>query len=167
MKYNIEKSKVQMRRGTLELCVLSMIARNEMYPSDIIDEMDKANLLVVEGTLYPLLTRLKNAGLLTYRWQESPQGPPRKYYSLTEKGQQIRNELVQTWQKLVSSVANINKVTEAMNTANNANNELNPPNPPPIKDPAAENIETEEPQNNPYIDISIKVDEPETEEPNE
>ncbi len=101
---NLEKSKTQMRRGILELCVLSIIAKAEAYPSDIIKEMKKSNLLVVEGTLYPLLTRLKNAKLLTYRWQESTSGPPRKYYSLTSDGEKVLSELQGCWNELVEAV---------------------------------------------------------------
>ncbi len=98
-----------MRRGVLELCVLSVISRSEAYPSDIIKEMDNANLLVVEGTLYPLLTRLKNAQILSYRWQESTSGPPRKYYSLTEKGLAFLKELHDTWAELVNAVNSTTK----------------------------------------------------------
>ncbi len=101
---NIEKSKTQMRRGILELCVLSIISKSEAYPSEIIKEMKKSNLLVVEGTLYPLLTRLKNAKLLTYRWQESTSGPPRKYYSLTPEGETVLGELQGCWNELVEAV---------------------------------------------------------------
>ncbi len=104
MKVNIEKSKTQMRRGILEFCVLSLISAKEMYPSDILKALKKANLIVVEGTLYPLLTRLKNAGLLTYRWEESRSGPPRKYYALTPNGKRFRGELQATWDELVASV---------------------------------------------------------------
>lgn len=101
---NIENSKAQMRRGILELCILSMIAGNEMYPSDIIKGLKEANVLVVEGTLYPLLNRLKNGGYLTYRWVESKSGPPRKYYVLTQEGEDFKTELQNTWQELVHAV---------------------------------------------------------------
>ena len=83
---NIENTQSQMRKGILEFCILSIIRRGEAYPSDIVEEMKAANLQILEGTLYPLLTRLKNASMLTYRWVESNSGPPRKYFSLTEKG---------------------------------------------------------------------------------
>ncbi len=106
-KVNIEKSKTQMRRGILEFCVLSIIAQSEKYPSEIIKEMKKANLLVVEGTLYPLLTRLKNANLLTYRWEESRSGPPRKYYRLTTEGEHFKDALQLTWQELNRAVNSI------------------------------------------------------------
>jgi len=82
-----------MRKGILEFCILSIIRRGEAYPSDIVEEMKTANLHILEGTLYPLLTRLKNADMLTYRWVESNSGPPRKYFSLTEKGQSFFKEL--------------------------------------------------------------------------
>ena len=100
----LDNTKAQMRRGVLEMCILSLINREEMYPSDIIKEMKDAKLIVVEGTLYPLLTRLKNADLLTYRWQESTSGPPRKYYSLTEKGKEFLEELELSWTNLRDSV---------------------------------------------------------------
>lgn len=93
-----------MRKGILEFCVLNIIARGEIYPSDILKELKSARLIVVEGTLYPLLTRLKNAGLLNYSWIESRSGPPRKYYRLTDEGQQFQQELKSTWQDLVHAV---------------------------------------------------------------
>src|SRR5665213_1169518 len=104
---NAENTKAQMRKGVLEYCILAIIAGNEIYASDIIDKMKEAKLIVVEGTLYPLLTRLKNAGLLSYRWVESVSGPPRKYYTLTEEGKSFLNELHITWDELVMAV-NIN-----------------------------------------------------------
>ncbi len=93
-----------MRKGVLEFCILSIIKQGEAYPSDIIDRMKAANLHILEGTLYPLLTRLKNAELLTYRWVESNSGPPRKYFSLTEKGAGFYQELETTWQELANAV---------------------------------------------------------------
>lgn len=104
---NIENTQSQMRKGVLEFCILSIIKRGEVYPSDIIDEMKKANLNILEGTLYPLLTRLKNADLLTYRWVESNSGPPRKYFSLTDKGAAFYNELSATWNELANAVSAI------------------------------------------------------------
>jgi PadR family transcriptional regulator PadR len=101
---NIDNTQSQMRKGVLEFCILSIIKRAEAYPSDIIEEMKKANLNILEGTLYPLLTRLKNADLLSYRWVESLAGPPRKYFSLTEKGNLFYKELETTWQELVNAV---------------------------------------------------------------
>jgi PadR family transcriptional regulator, regulatory protein PadR len=103
-KLNIENTQSQMRRGILEFCILSVIRRGEAYPSDIVEEMRDSKLLVLEGTLYPLLTRLKNAGMLTYRWVESSGGPPRKYFSLTEKGVAFYKELEDTWNELASAV---------------------------------------------------------------
>ncbi len=100
----IENTQTQMRKGILEYCILSIIARGEIYASDIIAEMRKAQLLVVEGTLYPLLTRLKNNGLLTYTWVESTGGPPRKYYSLSDEGQVVLDQLDKTWQELAFAV---------------------------------------------------------------
>lgn len=101
---NIENTASQMRKGVLEFCILSVIKQGEAYPSDIIDKMKAANLNIFEGTLYPLLTRLKNAEFLTYRWIESNSGPPRKYFSLTEKGAAFYAELETTWNELANAV---------------------------------------------------------------
>ena len=101
---NIENTSSQMRKGILEFCILSVIKQGEAYPSDIIEKMKSANLNIFEGTLYPLLTRLKNAELLTYRWVESNSGPPRKYFSLTEKGNDFYKELETTWTELSDAV---------------------------------------------------------------
>jgi len=101
---NIENTASQMRKGVLEFCILSVIKLGEAYPSDIIDKMKQANLNILEGTLYPLLTRLKNAELLTYRWVESNSGPPRKYFLLTEKGAAFYKELETTWEELANAV---------------------------------------------------------------
>lgn len=105
-----------MRKGVLEYCILSIIRRGEAYPSDIIEEMKKANIPLLEGTLYPLLTRLKNAGLLAYRWVESSSGPPRKYFSLTPEGASFYDQLHTTWNEMIAAV---NMVTN--NTAGNQN----------------------------------------------
>lgn len=104
---NIENTQSQMRKGVLEFCILSVIQRGEAYPSDIIEEMKKANLQLLEGTLYPLLTRLKNADLLNYRWVESSGGPPRKYFSLTEKGAAFYKNLEQTWREMADGVERV------------------------------------------------------------
>src|ERR1043165_7322101 len=101
---NSENAKAQMRKGVLELCILSILVHGDAYPTEIIERMKEAKLVVVEGTLYPLLTRLKNMGLLSYRWEESTSGPPRKYYRLTEVGQQFLKELEATWDEVVNSV---------------------------------------------------------------
>jgi len=100
----IPYTKAQMRKGILELCVLSIIAEKEAYPSDIIKQLESSELIVKQGTMYPLLTRLKNDGILTYNWQESEKGPPRKYYSLTEKGGEFLHGLLNTWNDLVATV---------------------------------------------------------------
>lgn len=100
-----------MRKGLLELCVLSIISEEEMYPSDIINKLKKQKMIIVEGTLYPMLTRLKNEGLLNYVWKESKTGPPRKYYQITEEGKSIRDTLSSTWQELSGSVNAIIKKT--------------------------------------------------------
>ena len=104
----INNIKSQMRKGLLEYCILSIISRDESYASDILDTLKQANLLVVEGTLYPLLTRMKNEELLTYRWQESTSGPPRKYYALTEQGQELLAQLHDEWKNIQKAVATIN-----------------------------------------------------------
>jgi len=104
----IENTKAQMRKGVLEYCILSILKDGEAYTSDILETLKDAKMLVVEGTVYPLLTRLKNAGLLSYRWEESTSGPPRKYYDLTETGKLFLNELNTTWSELQQAV---NKVT--------------------------------------------------------
>lgn len=101
---NIENTASQMRKGVLEFCVLSVIRKGEAYPSDIIEQMKSANFQLLEGTLYPLLTRLKNSGMVNYRWVESSSGPPRKYFSLTEKGQLFYQELENTWNEMVNAV---------------------------------------------------------------
>jgi PadR family transcriptional regulator PadR len=101
---NIENTKAQMRKGVLEFCILSVLKEKEAYTSEILDTLKNAKLLVVEGTIYPLLTRLKNDGLLNYRWEESTSGPPRKYYELTEIGQTFLNELDSTWTELSDAV---------------------------------------------------------------
>lgn len=102
--FNVENTKVQMRKGVLEFCILGIIAEGEVYASDILEGLKSANLLVVEGTIYPLLTRLKNSGILTYEWKESTSGPPRKYFTLTEQGNEILKELSQTWSELEFAV---------------------------------------------------------------
>ncbi|WP_026838928.1 PadR family transcriptional regulator [Gillisia sp. JM1] len=100
----IENTKAQMRKGVLEYCILSVLRDNDAYVAEILDTLKDAKLLVVEGTIYPLLTRLKNAGLLSYRWEESTSGPPRKYYGLTDTGQLFLTELTHTWDELQTAV---------------------------------------------------------------
>lgn len=100
----VENTQTQMRKGILEYCILSIISRGEIYASDIINELTKAKLLVVEGTLYPLLTRLKNNGLLSYNWKESTSGPPRKYYVLSPTGLEVLRRLDGTWEELSYAV---------------------------------------------------------------
>lgn len=96
--------KVQMRKGILDYCILAILASTDSYAPAIIAELKKAEMIVVEGTLYPILTRMKNAGYLTYRWEESTQGPPRKYYTLTEEGKQYLASLDEAWDKLVEQI---------------------------------------------------------------
>ncbi|HMO61087.1 MAG TPA: PadR family transcriptional regulator [Ferruginibacter sp.] len=123
---NIDNTASQMRKGVLEFCILSVIKQGEAYPSDIIEKMKGANLNILEGTLYPLLTRLKNAEFLTYRWVESNSGPPRKYFSLTDKGAEFYKELEATWNELANAV---NTLTEGevqpANDSNSADNNFN------------------------------------------
>jgi PadR family transcriptional regulator, regulatory protein PadR len=106
---NIENTKAQMRKGILELCILAILKQKERYPSEILEALKDTELIVVEGTLYPLLTRLKNEELLTYRWEESSSGPPRKYYSISDKGIAVLNELKTSWSTLAESVNNLIK----------------------------------------------------------
>lgn len=102
-----EEAKSQMRKGMLEFCTLLIISRDKAYSSDILKELKTADLLVVEGTLYPLLNRLKTDGLLDYKWQESDSGPPRKYYLLTAKGKERLKEMKQVWGSLVESITTL------------------------------------------------------------
>lgn len=103
----IENTKAQMRKGVLEYCILSILEHGDAYTSEILETLKASEMIVVEGTIYPLLTRLKNAGLLTYRWEESNSGPPRKYYVITENGQLFTKELSKTWGNLVKAVHQI------------------------------------------------------------
>ncbi len=104
---NLENTQVQMRKGVLEFCILSIISRGEVYASDMLSELTNAKIMVVEGTLYPLLTRLRKAGLVDYKWVESLTGPPRKYYTLTQEGNEFLKGLKDTWNELVSSTNKI------------------------------------------------------------
>lgn len=108
----LENTQSQMRKGVLEYCVLSVIARGEIYSSDIIDILTQSKLLVAEGTLYPLLSRLKNSGLVSYKWVESTQGPPRKYFTITDLGLEYLSELDKTWSELIQTVNNIKRPTQ-------------------------------------------------------
>src|SRR5512145_670308 len=104
---DFENAKAQMRKGVLEFCILSILSKNDAYATDILNTLKKSELIVVEGTLYPLLSRQKNAGLLSYRWEESPQGPPRKYYALTDKGKEVLKDLEGSWKQLIEAVNSI------------------------------------------------------------
>jgi PadR family transcriptional regulator PadR len=106
---DIENNKAQMRKGILEYAILLTIARGEIYASDILKELKQDNLIVVEGTLYPLLSRLKSEELLKYSWKESTLGPPRKYYGLTEKGKKFLEQLNETWEDLSKSIESLIK----------------------------------------------------------
>ena len=109
MNINSENTKIQMRRGVLEYCILLILSKGDEYASSIINELRNADMIVVEGTLYPLLIRQKNLGLLSYRWEESPQGPPRKYYSITDKGRKYLEELDTAWNGIVASIDSIKR----------------------------------------------------------
>jgi len=109
---NVDNIKAQMRKGILEYCILSILVKGDAYASSIISELKDSQMIVVEGTLYPLLTRQKNQGLLSYRWEESPQGPPRKYYAITEKGKAVLAELDSAWNELVNIVEHIKNKQE-------------------------------------------------------
>ena len=104
MEVNVENVRSQMRKGVLEYCILSILDKGESYASAIIESLKSAGLIVVEGTLYPLLIRLKNQGSLTYRWEESPQGPPRKYYCISEDGRSLLTEMDASWNELVETI---------------------------------------------------------------
>lgn len=108
---NVENTKAQMRKGVLEYCILSILNGKDKYASEILGTLKDAKMLVVEGTIYPLLTRLKNAGLLNYRWEESTSGPPRKYYTLTETGKLFLKELDSTWDELRNATNIVTKNT--------------------------------------------------------
>ena len=103
----VENIKSQMRKGILEYCILTIISRQEVYTSDILEALRRADLLVVEGTVYPLLSRLKNNGLVKYRWQESTDGPPRKYFTLTDEGQEMLSALNQEWAIIGNAITKI------------------------------------------------------------
>lgn len=104
---NLENTQIQMRKGILEFCILHIISRGEVYASDMLEELTSAKIMVVEGTLYPLLTRLRKAGLVEYKWVESNAGPPRKYYTITEAGRTFLSSLEHTWNELVNSTSQI------------------------------------------------------------
>lgn len=104
---NTDNVKSQMRKGVLEYCILSILNNNDAYASELISQLKEAKMIVVEGTLYPLLTRQKNQGLLSYRWEESQQGPPRKYYSITDKGKELLSEMDSAWKEVVDTISHI------------------------------------------------------------
>ncbi|MEK9958573.1 MAG: PadR family transcriptional regulator [Flavobacteriaceae bacterium] len=107
---HIENTKAQMRKGILEFCILSILNQQDKYATEILDSLKESQMIVVEGTIYPLLTRLKNAALLDYRWEESSSGPPRKYYAITDKGKEVLTELNDSWKALNRAV---NKITKS------------------------------------------------------
>ena len=122
---NVENTQSQMRKGVLEYCILSIIKRGEAYPSDIIDQMKSAGLQMLEGTLYPLLSRLKNAELLSYRWVESNSGPPRKYFHLTARGEEFHKLLEATWNELATGVEVVARKTNELTVENNQHQSQN------------------------------------------
>ena len=102
-----ENVRSQMRKGVLEYCILSLLAKEDAYATSIISRLKEVNMIVVEGTLYPLLIRQKNQGLLAYRWEESPQGPPRKYYSITDKGREQLAQMDEAWNDIIATIEKI------------------------------------------------------------
>jgi PadR family transcriptional regulator PadR len=118
---NVDNVKAQMRKGILEYCILSILSRGDSYAPQIISELKEADMIVVEGTLYPLLARQKNQGLLSYRWEESPQGPPRKYYMITESGRETLNELDGVWEEMVTQIRAIRYGGNSGNSGNDGN----------------------------------------------
>ena len=130
MDINTDNVRSQMRKGVLEYCILSILARHEAYASSIIDQLKAVDMIVVEGTMYPLLIRQKNQGLLTYRWEESTQGPPRKYYCITPKGLSQLAEMDAAWQEMVRAIAILRdgNVPAATGTASNTESSYNPDN---------------------------------------
>jgi len=119
---DLENTQIQMRKGVLEFCILSIISRGEVYASDMLEELTQARIMVVEGTLYPLLTRLRKAGLVDYKWVESTSGPPRKYYTITLQGQEFLNALMRTWVELTNSTNQI--VMKTIDNQHNHNENL-------------------------------------------
>lgn len=115
---NVDNVKSQMRKGILEYCILLILDKKPSYAPDIISELKKAQIIVVEGTLYPLLTRLKNTELLSYQWEESNQGPPRKYYSLTDDGRAALQELEKAWEELNSTITSIRDLSNTQSVSN-------------------------------------------------
>ena len=105
-----DNTKAQMRKGILELCILSILSKEPKYSSEILITLKKSKLIVVEGTIYPLLTRLKNANLLEYRWKESKNGPPRKYYNITSQGKDFLRDLNESWLELANAVTKIRNI---------------------------------------------------------
>lgn len=110
MENTAENVRAQMRKGMLDYCILSILNKREAYASAIIEELKAAGMIVVEGTLYPLLIRQKNQGLLSYRWEESPMGPPRKYYVISEKGKEQLAEMDTAWRELVDTIETLKRV---------------------------------------------------------
>ncbi|MBP9991909.1 MAG: PadR family transcriptional regulator [Bacteroidales bacterium] len=104
-----DNSRSQMRKGVLEYCILSVLDRKESYASSLIEELKAANMIVVEGTIYPLLIRLKNQGVLSYRWEESTQGPPRKYYCITDKGRMMLLQMDKEWNEMIKTIETLRK----------------------------------------------------------
>ena len=119
---NLENTQIQMKKGILEFCILQIISRGEVYASDMLEELTRARIIVVEGTLYPLLSRLKNAGLVEYKWVESKSGPPRKYYTLTASGREFLKGLSETWLELVNSTTLITNPASGTSSQNNQSN---------------------------------------------
>ena len=114
-----DNTQTQMRKGILEFCILSIIAKEEAYTYTIFQQLHKADLLIVEGTLYPMLSRLRKSGYITHRWQESSQGPPRKYYSLTKSGKNFLKQLEESWLSLIRAIEKVRNLSQENETPPN------------------------------------------------
>lgn len=110
----------QMRKGILEYCVLLLLNDTRAYPSDIINGLSKASLIVVEGTLYTLLNRLRKEGKLNYEWEESPKGPPRKYYFITPQGKEALAEMSEAWDEIVATVNHFRMAPSPLHSESNS-----------------------------------------------
>ena len=109
----LDNVQAQMRKGVLDYCILLVIARGtEVYASDILAALKSSNLLVVEGTVYPLLARLTRAEYLSYKWIESTAGPPRKYYSLTPRGREALRQMTEQWVAFTTSINDLRDAHE-------------------------------------------------------
>jgi PadR family transcriptional regulator PadR len=103
----IDEKFFSIRKGMLEFLVLKIISADHVYAADILKELNATDFATQEGTLYPLLSKLRREELVDYEWKESEAGPPRKYYKLTAKGREQLRDTLDYWQKLISTVKNL------------------------------------------------------------